>query len=327
MYVYVCVYVAVVFCVVLVLLGQSLDQLRSLCFLYPHIASLAPTHTRTYTHAHVRAHARAHTHTRRFSSEVRIDPPRVCVVSPSKVSWRERERERERERKCVGVCGWLGVYWCVSECVCQCVCVIYSSRIFCQKSPIFQPYFFRKSARFDQKSPIFRCCVTPEGRTETLLLFATQDPLMIYYVNRKETCEARSLLTEYRALYIEYVGSSLACNTGPCDDILRQQKRDLWGTVSFPKTTWTEACIDLSVFMSDTASICMPYGTNLCAIPMRTLCICFYAVLWYMSFYGVPTISRLLKFTDRLCRISSLVQGSFAKETYNLRSLRIVVTP
>jgi len=50
---------------------------------------------------------------------------------------------------------------------------------------------------------------------------------MIYYVKRKETCEARSLLTEYRALYIEYVGSSLVCKTGPRDDILRQQKRDL----------------------------------------------------------------------------------------------------
>ena len=33
--------------------------------------------------------------------------------------------------------------------------------------------------------------------------------------------------------------------------------------------------------------------------------------------YGVATISRLLKSPDLFCRISSLLWGSFAKETYN----------
>ena len=32
--------------------------------------------------------------------------------------------------------------------------------------------------------------------------------------------------------------------------------------------------------------------------------------------YGVATVSRLLKITGLFCRISSLLQGSFAKETY-----------
>jgi len=33
--------------------------------------------------------------------------------------------------------------------------------------------------------------------------------------------------------------------------------------------------------------------------------------------YGVATVSRIDKITGLFCRISSLLQGSFAKETYN----------
>ena len=36
-------------------------------------------------------------------------------------------------------------------------------------------------------------------------------------------------------------------------------------------------------------------------------------------YYGVATISRLLKITGLFCRISSLLQGSFAKETYRFK--------
>jgi len=36
-------------------------------------------------------------------------------------------------------------------------------------------------------------------------------------------------------------------------------------------------------------------------------------------FYEVATISRLLKIIGLFCRISSLLQGSFATETYNLK--------
>jgi len=43
--------------------------------------------------------------------------------------------------------------------------------------------------------------------------------------------------------------------------------------------------------------------------------------------YGVATISRLLKIISLFCRISSLLQGSFAKETYIVRSLLIVASP
>jgi len=35
--------------------------------------------------------------------------------------------------------------------------------------------------------------------------------------------------------------------------------------------------------------------------------------------YGVATISRLLKIIGLFCRIWSLLQGSFAKETYNFK--------
>ena len=44
---------------------------------------------------------------------------------------------------------------------------------------------------------------------------------------------------------------------------------------------------------------------------------------WYLSMhhmcYGVATISRLLKIIGLFCRISALLQGSFAKETYNFK--------
>ena len=42
----------------------------------------------------------------------------------------------------------------------------------------------------------------------------------------------------------------------------------------------------------------------------------YHSVLLY---YGVATISRLLKIRCLFCRISSLVQGSFAEETYNFK--------
>jgi len=45
------------------------------------------------------------------------------------------------------------------------------------------------------------------------------------------------------------------------------------------------------------------------------------------SGYGVATISKLLKIIGLVRRISSLLKGSFAKETYNLRSLQIEATP
>jgi len=35
--------------------------------------------------------------------------------------------------------------------------------------------------------------------------------------------------------------------------------------------------------------------------------------------YGVATISRLLRIMGLFCRIQSLLQGSFAKETYNFK--------
>jgi len=42
-------------------------------------------------------------------------------------------------------------------------------------------------------------------------------------------------------------------------------------------------------------------------------------VSWPPCRYGVATIGRLLKMTGLFCRILSLLQGSFAKETYNFK--------
>ena len=39
----------------------------------------------------------------------------------------------------------------------------------------------------------------------------------------------------------------------------------------------------------------------------------------HRTWYGVATISRLIKIIGLFCRISSLLQGSFAKETYNFK--------
>jgi len=43
------------------------------------------------------------------------------------------------------------------------------------------------------------------------------------------------------------------------------------------------------------------------------------AMYMYTHPYGVATISRLLKIIGLFCRISSLLQGSFAKATYNFK--------
>jgi len=52
-----------------------------------------------------------------------------------------------------------------------------------------------------------------------------------------------------------------------------------------------------------------------CVAVCCSVCQCFYR---YPK-YGVATISRLLKIIGLFCRISSLLQGSFTKETYNFK--------
>ena len=42
-----------------------------------------------------------------------------------------------------------------------------------------------------------------------------------------------------------------------------------------------------------------------------------FSIHFYPSTYGVATSSRLLKTIGLFCRISSLLQGSFANKTYN----------
>ena len=49
------------------------------------------------------------------------------------------------------------------------------------------------------------------------------------------------------------------------------------------------------------------------------VCVCVYVcVHTQQCHYGVATVSRIDKILGLFCRILSLLQGSFAKETYNL---------
>jgi len=53
----------------------------------------------------------------------------------------------------------------------------------------------------------------------------------------------------------------------------------------------------------------------------------FHIIVGLISHYGVAMISRLLKNIGLFCRISSLLEGPVAKETYVFRSRIIVATP
>ena len=59
----------------------------------------------------------------------------------------------------------------------------------------------------------------------------------------------------------------------------------------------------------------------------RVLCKNSLQVFFEGQCYGVATMSRRLKMIGLFGRISSLLLGSFAKETYNFRSLLVVATP
>ena len=58
--------------------------------------------------------------------------------------------------------------------------------------------------------------------------------------------------------------------------------------------------------------VCVSVYIFICIHVYVHIFICIYA-------YGVATISRLRKIISLCCRISSLVQGSFAKETYHFK--------
>jgi len=45
----------------------------------------------------------------------------------------------------------------------------------------------------------------------------------------------------------------------------------------------------------------------------------FYVMYHFFQYYEIATISRLLKIIGLFCRIKSLLQGAFAKETYNFK--------
>ena len=61
-----------------------------------------------------------------------------------------------------------------------------------------------------------------------------------------------------------------------------------------------------------------------CFAEYRLFYICIYIYICsyghnLICLYGLATISRLLKIIGLFCKISSLLQGSFAKETYNFK--------
>jgi len=61
-------------------------------------------------------------------------------------------------------------------------------------------------------------------------------------------------------------------------------------------------------------------SVRMCVCVCMYMCICVHVCLCVApSRYGVATISRLLKIIGLFCRISSLLYGSFAKETYNFK--------
>ena len=83
---------------------------------------------------------------------------------------------------------------------------------------------------------------------------------------------------------------------------------------------------------SDTLQGYVMYPDDIsCRLPARPLCavavLCLFVLLCVRGRYtevlfmryGVATISRLLKIIGLFCRIASLLQGSFAKETYNFK--------
>ena len=68
----------------------------------------------------------------------------------------------------------------------------------------------------------------------------------------------------------------------------------------------------------DPADRSHPIPCCICVYVYVCVCMCV-CVCILCHTYGVATISRLLKIIGLFCRISSLLQGSFAKETYNLK--------
>ena len=66
--------------------------------------------------------------------------------------------------------------------------------------------------------------------------------------------------------------------------------------------------------------ITLIHHTQSCRWVAKAHCVDRWGVAFYQSLpYGVATSSRLLKITGLFCRVSSLLQGSFAKETYNFK--------
>ena len=61
------------------------------------------------------------------------------------------------------------------------------------------------------------------------------------------------------------------------------------------------------------------YGSLLQKNPTKETYILEENFLHSRELYGVATMSRLLKIISLFCRISSLLQDSFAKETYNFK--------
>jgi len=92
--------------------------------------------------------------------------------------------------------------------------------------------------------------------------------------------------------------------------------------MSFPSAScfedsWIVRSKESKVIMSCISSKEMMSSMNVSAV--KGCCHCHQHPVWNIHGYGVATISRLLKIVGLFCRISSLLQVSFAKETCNFK--------
>ena len=90
---------------------------------------------------------------------------------------------------------------------------------------------------------------------------------------------------------------------------------------SFHTYEWVISHIRMS-HITHTNESCLTYAviSHIWMVQLMHACdMTYLQVIHICRYYGVATISRLLKIIGLFCRISSLFKGSFAKETYNFK--------
>jgi len=88
--------------------------------------------------------------------------------------------------------------------------------------------------------------------------------------------------------------------------------------------TYLSTSLSICLSITHSMCLCVYLSTSLSIYPSIYLSLCTY-LSSYVSTYGVAAISRLLKITALFCKISSFLQGSFAKETYIFRVMYLPI--